>query len=97
MNYSDFIKSTKKEFPSDKLEGVKLALWYVVKDDWDMAHNIAQDICSESASWIHAYLHRAEGDIWNANYWYRRAEKEPCNSSLKSELDNIIKSIFNLI
>ena len=72
MNYIKFKKSIKQEEPPDSLDGVELALWYAVKGDWDMAHNIAQEIHSEAASWIHAYLHRQEGDIGNAHYWYRR-------------------------
>ena len=60
-----------------------------------MAHHIVQDIKTETASWIHAYLHRVEGDIANADYWYNRARKEPSPESLESELNNIIKSVFN--
>ena len=59
-----------------------------------MAHNIIQDINTETASWIHAYLHRVEGDIANAKYWYNHSKKEPCTESLKSELDNIIQFLF---
>ena len=65
-----------------------------MKDNWDMAHNIVQDINTETASWIHAYLHRVEGDISNAHYWYNRASKEPSSESLESELNDIIKSVF---
>ena len=95
MNYSDFIKLTQKETPPDDFNGIRLALWYAMKDNWDMAHNIAQDINTETASWIHAYLHRQEGDIENAHYWYRRSEKEAYSSSLEIELDDIIKSIIS--
>ena len=95
MNYSDFIKITQKETPSDDLDGIHLALWYAMKDNWDMAHNIAQDINSETASWIHAYLHRKEGDISNAHYWYHRAGKKAYSGNLEVELDDIIKTVFN--
>ena len=94
MQYDDFIKLTKKSEPSDKLSGVYLAIWYAVRDNWDMAHNIVQDINTETASWIHAYLHRVEGDIGNAHYWYNCAKKEPSSESLKSELDDIIQLLF---
>ena len=94
MQYDDFIKLTKESEPSDKLSGVYLAIWYAVKDNWDMAHNIVQDINTETASWIHAYLHRVEGDIGNAHYWYNRASKKPSSESLKSELDDIIQLLF---
>ena len=94
MQYDDFIKLTKESKPSDKLSGLHLAIWYAVKDNWDMAHKIVQDINTETASWIHAYLHRVEGDIGNAQYWYNRAKKESSAQSLETELNNIIKSVF---
>ena len=53
-----------------------------------------QDINTETAFWIHAYLHRLEGDIDNANYWYNRARKEPYSESLESELNDNIKIVF---
>ena len=94
MTYDNFIQLTQKETPSDDLDGIHLALWYAMKDNWDMAHNIAQDINSETASWIHAYLHRVEGDLSNANYWYNRAGKKYSTESLESELTNIVKSVL---
>ena len=94
MKHDDFIKLTKESEPSDKLSGVHLSIWYALKDDWDMAHNIVQDINNETAYWIHAYLHRVEGDKGNAHYWYNRARKEPYSKSLKLELDDIIQLLF---
>ena len=95
MNFDNFIKLTKESHPSDVLSGIHLALWYAMKNNWDMAHNIVQDISTDTASWIHAYLHRVEGDLSNANYWYNRASKIASTESLESELNNIIKSVFN--
>ncbi len=94
MNYDDFINLTKESDPPNVLSEVHLALWYAFKDNWDMAHKIVQDINTEIASWIHAYLHRVEGDLGNANYWYNRAEKKSSNESLEIELNNIIKSVL---
>ena len=94
MQYNDFINLTKENEPSDTLSGINLAIWYAVKDNWDMAHNLVQDINTETAAWIHAYLHRVEGDIANADYWYNRARKDPSHESLESELSDIIKSVF---
>ena len=53
--------------------------------DWDRAHRIVQEIGTPEAAWIHAYLHRVEGDIGNAAYWYRRAGKPECQMSLDEE------------
>ena len=97
MNYDNFIKLSKEPNPSDTLSGTHLALWHAMKNNWNMAHNIVQDINTDTASWIHAYLHRVEGDLSNANYWYNRANKNVSTESLKTELNNIIKSEFNQI
>ena len=94
MNYNNFIKLTKESKPSDAFSGIQLTLWYIIKYNWDMAHSIVQDINTEAASWIHAYLHRVEGDLVNADYWYNRAGKKSSNDSLEAELNNIIKSIL---
>ena len=94
MNYDNFIKLTNESNPSDAISGIHLALWHAMKNNWDMAHNIVQDISTDTASWIHAYLHRVEGDLSNANYWYNRAGKKSTTESLESELNNIIKSVF---
>ena len=61
--------------PPDGLTQPVLALWLTKKDRWDDAHNIAQAIDTPMGSWIHALLHRIEGDLGNAGYWYARAGK----------------------
>lgn len=53
--------------------------------DWDGAHAIAQDDPGQAASWLHAHLHRVEGDADNAAYWYRRAGREPFFGSIDEE------------
>jgi len=62
-----------------------LALWHDAKGDWEAAHNIAQDIHTTDGSWVHAYLHRKEGDISNAHYWYRLAKKPAHSGTLTQE------------
>lgn len=61
--------------------------------DWEGSHNIVQDINSPHAAWIHAYLHRVEGDDGNAGYWYRRAGVEFPNESLADEWRTIYQAI----
>ncbi len=51
------------------------ALWHDAHGDWDRAHSITQDIDTAEAARVHAYLHRKQGDHFNANYWYRRASR----------------------
>ncbi len=61
--------------------------------DWDKAHRMIQDIDTPDAAWIHAYLHRVEGDIGNAGYWYRRAKKPESTLSLKEEWQEIYDEV----
>ena len=70
--------------PSGVPETVK-ALWHDARGDWDEAHRVAQDIDDADGSWVHAYLHRKEGDLSNAAYWYRRAARPPSRESLEEE------------
>ena len=94
MEYNDFIKLIEKQKPSEKLSGIHLAIWYILKDNWDMAHKTAQKLNTEIACRFHAYLHRVEGDLGNAGYWYRRADMKSTTFSLETELSEIIKSVF---
>lgn len=57
--------------------------------DWDKAHRIVQELNTPEAAWIHAYLHRVEGDLGNAAYWYRRANKPECRATLEEEWQEI--------
>jgi hypothetical protein len=61
------------------------ALWLDARRNWDGAHNAAQADEGEAGDWVHAYLHRKEGDAGNAAYWYRRARKPVCRTSLDEE------------
>jgi hypothetical protein len=76
--------------PPMGLSGPLLALWHDGRGDWDVAHRVAQDIDDADGSWIHAYLHRKEGDAGNAAYWYRRAGQPVATSSLDAEWEQIV-------
>jgi hypothetical protein len=71
-----------------------LALWYDGKGDWKAAHDLVNDMDGEQAAWIHAYLHRKEGDLSNARYWYNRADKPTSKLSLEKEWDEIVKALL---
>ena len=71
------------------------ALWHDAKGEWDAAHKVAQDIDDEDGAWIHAYLHRKEGDAGNAAYWYRRAGKPVSRLSLADEWDEIAGELLS--
>lgn len=70
--------------PAD-LSPALTALWHDARGDWDSAHQAAQGDPSQEAAWAHAYLHRKEGDLSNAAYWYRRAGRDPVDSKLSFE------------
>jgi hypothetical protein len=69
------------------------ALWWQAHGDWNRAHEIAQAIDSRDAAWVHAYLHRCEGDADNAAYWYRRAGRPECREPLEEEWRQIVAAV----
>lgn len=99
MTKEKFIESLNEPSPPEGLHSLMLALWYDAKGEWDKAHNIVQNLSSKAASWIHAYLHRKEGDIANAKYWYMRAEKEipDLTIELTEEWDNIVSALEDFL
>ena len=68
------------------------ALWYDARGDWDRAHELAQQDAGRNGSWVHAYLHRKEGDIMNAGYWYSRAGKPEAKGDLDAERAAIVRA-----
>jgi hypothetical protein len=70
------------------------ALWYAGKKEWEQAHNIAQNIETKDGYWVHAYLHRQEGDEGNANYWYNKAGKPMPRYSLEKEWEEIVRAML---
>ena len=71
-----------------------LALWHDARGEWDKAHELAQDVDDESGAWVHAYLHRKEGDLGNAGYWYRRANQPVATDSLDAEWARIATALL---
>ena len=70
------------------------ALWHDAKGDWDEAHRIAQDVSGADGAWVHAYLHRKEGDLSNAGYWYRRAGCPVEAGSLDAEWEALVRRLL---
>jgi hypothetical protein len=81
----DFRASLTHDVPPSGLGPALVALWHDARGRWDQAHAIAQDIEDETGAWVHAYLHRKEGDLANAGYWYRRASKPVATGTLDDE------------
>ncbi len=91
MNFDDFSSSLAAPTPPDNLPVLLKALWHDGKGEWEQAHEIAQSREGDPAfDRIHAYLHRVEGDEWNANYWYRRAGMAMFKGSLKDEWNALV-------
>ena len=94
MVFEEFRSSLKADFPPQGLPSPLLAaLWWDAQGDWAKAHEVAQEIESADAAWVHAYLHRKEGDEGNAGYWYRRAGKPPSKASPEAEWAEIVRSL----
>lgn len=94
MEYEQFIGSLQEQAPPQQLSPLLQALWYDGKEDWERSHNVAQDINDRNGSWIHAYLHRKEGDLSNARYWYHKAGKSEPNVSLKEEWKMLVRAFL---
>jgi hypothetical protein len=70
------------------------ALWWAKKGDWDKAHRLVMNDVSREAAWVHAYLHRVEGDLGNAGYWYRQAGKPTAQGALDTEWSAIVENLL---
>ena len=73
------------------------ALWYAKQGDWERAHVLIQDEADADSAWVHAYLHRLEGDLSNARCWYRRSGRSPANIDLDREWEEIAKSLLTKV
>jgi len=69
------------------------ALWWDARGDWARAHEAAQSVDTAEAAWVHAYLHRKEGDLSNADYWYRRAGRQRPAVPLEAEWAEIVAAL----
>lgn len=85
MTPADFIGTISHPAPPRELTPALAALWWAKKGDWGKAHQIVQDAVTADAAWVHAYLHRVEGDLGNAAYWYRQAGKPAASGDLDAE------------
>ena len=90
MDLEEFKSSLQDSVPPTFSSKNLLALWYDAKGNWDKAHDIVQITSGYDGDWIHAYLHRKEGDQSNASYWYRRVGKPKPEISLASEWEDLV-------
>jgi hypothetical protein len=85
MTLDEFRGALAKPRPPSGLAAPLEALWHDGKGDWDRAHHVVMDASGADAAWVHAYLHRKEGDLDNARYWYRRAKRPEAAGALADE------------
>jgi hypothetical protein len=97
MTVQEFRDSLLQVEPPSDASFALAGLWWDAKGDWTRAHESAQQDEGPEGSWVHAYLHRKEGDISNAGYWYSRAQKSPSGASFELEWEQIAKFLLNEI
>lgn len=94
MTLAAYIASLDGASPAPDLSAPLAGLWWAAKGDWDQAHKIVQDESSREVAWVHAYLHRVEGDLGNAGYWYRQAGQPAATDSLQAEWKRIAATLL---
>jgi hypothetical protein len=94
MTLDEFRQSLTANDPPAGLTLALTGLWWDGKGDWQRAHESAQQDGGVEGSWVHAYLHRKEGDQSNATYWYKRAGKPVCRESLEKEWISIVTGLL---
>ena len=95
MNEQEFRGSLSGTAPAAGLSVALQALWWQRKGDWDSAHGEAQSDNGAEAAWVHALLHREEGDLGNAGYWYRCANRDVFDGPLEAEWETIVKALLD--
>jgi hypothetical protein len=94
MSFDDFRRCLAATGPPAGLSLAVVALWWDAKGDWKRAHESAQQDEGPDGAWVHAYLHRKEGDHSNAAYWYSRAGKSVCREPLDAEWSSIATALL---
>jgi len=94
MTLDEFRQSLTATQPPARLTHALAGLWWEARGDWNRAHQSAQQDEGAEGSWVHAYLHRKEGDQDNAAYWYRRAGRPVCGEPLDAEWRNIARALL---
>lgn len=96
MTYDDLVRSLTGREPPAGLDAHLRALWLAKKGDWDGAHRIVSELTTKTAARIHAHLHRVEGDLSNARYWYGQAGVAPESGTLEAEWDKLVRELIEL-
>jgi hypothetical protein len=94
ISFAAFRASLEEASPPAGVSPALAALWHNAKGDWEAAHRVAQSEDNAEGAWVHAYLHRVEGDLANAGYWYHRAGRPASQEPLPDEWTAIVKALL---
>ncbi|MBO0757447.1 MAG: hypothetical protein J2P54_16455 [Bradyrhizobiaceae bacterium] len=94
MTLDDFKSSLRQDQPPAGSTPALVALWWVKKGNWERAHAIVMEADDADAAWVHAHLHRLEGDLSNAQYWYRHAKRPMATSTLDDEWEAVVAALL---
>ncbi|MEA5502457.1 hypothetical protein VB735_04910 [Halotia wernerae UHCC 0503] len=98
MTTEEFLRLIEKQRPCPQtLPKALRALWYDKQGDWNQAHEIVQNASDADSAWVHAYLHRKEGDLSNAGYWYRRSGQPEFSGELNQEWQQITSLLLKKV
>jgi hypothetical protein len=89
-----FKRSLSKSKPPAGISPALEGLWWAGKDDWKKAHKLVMNEEGAGCAWVHAYLHRLEGDLENARYWYSQARRPPAAGDLTAEWTMIVAALL---
>jgi hypothetical protein len=89
-----FVLSLEGEEPAPPATPMLRAVWHGLRGDWSAAHELAQAQDDAEGAWVHAWLHRIEGDLGNADYWYQRARRPPRRDGTRDEGLDIAKALI---
>jgi hypothetical protein len=95
MTPAEFKRSLAKAKPPVGISPALAGLWWAGKDNWDKAHTLIMSEEDADCAWVHAYLHRVEGDVGNARYWYRQARRKPAEGDLAAEWAAIAAALLD--
>ncbi len=94
MTLTEFQASLKTDSPPQGVSPSLQALWHAGRGEWEHVHEIVQGVISSEGAWVHAYLHRQEGDSSNADYWYQRSRHPRSDQTLEQEWEAIVRALL---
>lgn len=96
MNLNSFRQSLSDVQPPEHVPAALRALWHLGRNEWECAHAIVQDVEGADSAWVHAHLHRVEGDLSNAQYWYSRAGKTAHSGTTDAEWSELAAALLEV-